>query len=184
MELFNAARDGRAEIVSGLVAAGADLNAARQDSVTPLFIAAQQGHFDVVLALLIGGSRTLSSEQLAQISLRYPTVRAVLATPPPSAPLVAARLRLAWSELCHQRLGAGCVLELVSVDVAARVGHFVGKAVYRALMRQAQLIHEFRTSTSADSDDVARACLVDAGWDVAVAAQRFLTGVPEGVPPD
>ena len=74
--------------------------------------------------------------------------------------------------------------ELVSVDVAARVGHFVGKAVYRALMRQAQLIHEFRTSTSADSDDVARVCLVDAGWDVTVATRRFLAGVPEGVPPD
>ena len=126
----------------------------------------------------------MSSGQLARIGWLYPTVRAVLDTPPPSAPLVAARLRLAWSKLCHERLGSGCVLELVSVDVAARVGHFVGKAVYRALLRQAQLIHEFRTSTSADSDDVARVCLVDAGWDVTVATRRFLAGVPEGVPPD
>ena len=107
----------------------------------------------------------------------------MLDTPPPSAPLVAARLRLTWSELCHERLGSECVLELV-FDVAARVGHFVGKAVYRALLRQAHLIHEFRTSTSADSDDVARVCLVDAGWDVEVAARRFLAGVHESVPPE
>ena len=184
-KLHIAAQEGHGEIVSGLVAAGADVNAARQDGSTPLYIAAQNGCFDAVLALLIGGSCALSSGQLVRISWRYPTVLAVLDTPPPSAPLVAARLRLAWSELGHERLGYECVLtELVSVDVAARVGHFIGKAVYRALLRQAQLIHEFRTSTSADSDDVARVCLVDAGWDVAVATRRFLTGMPEGVPPD
>eukprot|EP01043_Picozoa_sp_COSAG02_P039834 COSAG02_NODE_3174_length_7227_cov_30.253227_4_plen_96_part_00 len=50
-------------------------------------------------------------------------------------------------------------------------------------LRQAQLIHEFRTRTSEGSDDVARLCLVDAGWDMTVAVGRFLTGIPEGLPP-
>ena len=41
--------------------------------------------------------------------------------------------------------------------------------------------------TRVDFDDVARACLVDAGWDVVVAVRRFLAGVPgvpEGVSPN
>ena len=182
--LHIAAQQGHGEIVSGLVAAGADVNAAVQGGFTPLFDAAQQGHFDAVLALLVGGSCALSSEQSKLVDWRLnSTVRAVLHTPPPAAPLVAAQLRLAWSTLCHDRLGARCLLEFVPIDVVARVGHFVGIAVvYRARLRQAKLIHEFRTSTSVDSDDVARVCLVDAGWDATVAAGRFLTGVPEGVP--
>ena len=117
MELYNAARDGHGKIVSGLVAAGADVNAARQNGATPLFIAAQNGYFDAVLALVIGGSRALSSRQLARIGWRYRAVRVVLDSPPPSAPLVAARLRLAWSELCHERLGSGCVLELSLIHI-------------------------------------------------------------------
>jgi hypothetical protein len=100
------------------------------------------------------------------------------------------------------------MLEFVSIDVVACVGGFLGAAVYRARLRQAQLIHEFRTSTSEGSDDVARLylrqaqlihefrtrtsegsddvarlCLVDADWDMTVAVGRFLTGMPEGVPP-
>ena len=186
MELYIAAQSGHGEIVSGLVAAGADVNAAVQDGATPLYIAAQQGHFDAVLPLLIGGSRALSFEQLARIDSRLnSTVRAVLFAPPPATPLVAAQLRLAWSTMCHDRLGDGCLLEFVPIDVVARVGHFVGfSVVYRARLRQAKLIHEFRTSTSVDSDDVARVCLVDARWDAAVATGRFLAGVPEGVPPE
>ena len=182
--LVVAAQTGHGEIVSGLVAAGADVNAATQGGTTPLYAAAQRDQCGAVLALLIGGSRALSSGQLARISSRSVIVRAMLHSPPPAAPLVAARIRLAWSKLCHDRLSSGCLLEFVSVDVASRVGHFVGLAVYRLLLRQAQLIHEFRASTAADSDDVARVCLVDAGWDVAVAVRRFWSGVPEGVPPE
>ena len=174
--------------MSGLVAAGADINAARQDGATPLFIASHGdingGHFNAVLALLVGGSRALSFGQLARIRYRYPTVHAVLDTPPPIAPAVAAQLRLAWSKLCHDRLSSECLLEFVSVDVASRVGHFVGIAVYRLLLRQTQLIHEFRANTMVDNDDVAQVCLVDANWDVVVATRRFLSGVSEGVPPE
>ena len=97
---------------------------------------------------------------------------------PLAAPLVAAQVRLAWSGLCHERLGSSSMLEFVSIDVVACVGGFLGPAVYRVLLRQAQLIHEFRTRTSEDSDDVARLCLVDAGWDTTVAVGRFLTGMP------
>jgi hypothetical protein len=190
--LYIAAQKGHGEIVSGLVSAGADVNAATPDGWTPLYIAAQQGHFDAVLPLLVGGSRALNSRQLAQIATfgLNSRVRAVLHSPPPAAPLVAAQLRLAWSTLCHDRLGAGSFLEFVPIDVVARVGHFVGiSVVYRARLRQAKLIHEFRTRTSADSGDVARVCLVDAGWDATVAAGQFLTGetatngVAEAVPP-
>ena len=149
-----------------------------------MWAAAEQGHVDAVLALLVGGSRALSSEQYKLVDWRLDsTVRAVLHTPPLAATLVAAQLRLAWSKLCHDRLGVGCLLDFVSIDVVARVGNFVGvEVVYRARLRQEMLIHEFRTSTSVDSDYVARAYLVDAGWDATVATGRFFTGVPEGVP--
>ncbi len=190
--LYIAAQEGHGEIVSDLVAAGVDLNAARQDGATPLYIAAmtaayrelavENDYFDAVLALLIGGSRPLSISQLSRIDgRRCPAVRAVLHAPPSAASLIAAQLRLAWSGLCHERLGSECLFEFVSTDVVACVGRFVGVAVYRARLRQTQLIHEFRTITSEESGDVARVCLVDADWDVTVATGRFLT-IPEGVP--
>ena len=96
----------------------------------------------------------------AAMQVAHPDLRALLQSPPPAAPpaLLAAQLRLAWSGLCHVRLGSGCLLEFVSVDVVARVGDFVRLAdVYRARVRQAQLIHELRASTPVGSDDVARA---------------------------
>eukprot|EP01051_Picozoa_sp_SAG22_P036542 SAG22_NODE_17760_length_299_cov_0.600000_1_plen_49_part_10 len=48
MELYIAAEKGHGEIVSGLVAAGADLNAAPQHGATPLYIAAEKGHGEIV----------------------------------------------------------------------------------------------------------------------------------------
>eukprot|EP01043_Picozoa_sp_COSAG02_P056420 COSAG02_NODE_6686_length_3420_cov_4.155074_2_plen_398_part_00 len=200
--LHIAADKGHGEIVSGLVVAGAEVNTTARDGTTPLYIAAQNGHFDAVLALLLGGSRPLSFSQLVadfddslaffnpytpdcDCRYPYPDVQAVLHNPPPAASLTAAQLRLAWSKLLHERLGSGSLLfEIVSIDVADCVGRLLGVAVYRARLRQAQLIHDFRTSTAVDSDDVARVCLVDADWDVTVAARRFCSGVPEGVPPE
>ena len=178
--LHIAADKGHGEIVSGLVVAGVEVNTTAGDGTTPLYIAAQNGHSDAVLALLIGGSRPISIWQLSPLNRPdwrhpYPDVHALLLTPPPAASLIAAQLRLAWSGLLHERLGSDCFLfEIVSIDVAACIGHFLEVAVYRARLRQAQLIHEFRTSTSVDSDDVARVCLVDADWDVTVATGRFL----------
>ena len=49
--LLSAARYGFDAVVSALVAAGADKNAATQDGATPLFIASQKGHEAVVSAL-------------------------------------------------------------------------------------------------------------------------------------
>ena len=42
--LLSAAREGHEAVVSALLAAGADKNAARQDGSTPLLIAVQNGH--------------------------------------------------------------------------------------------------------------------------------------------
>ena len=50
--LFIAAENGHEAVVSALVAAGADKNAAKQSGATPLFIAAQNGHEAVVSALV------------------------------------------------------------------------------------------------------------------------------------
>ena len=54
--LLSAARCGFDAVVSALVAAGADKNAAMQNGATPLHIAAQQGHLALVSALLAAGA--------------------------------------------------------------------------------------------------------------------------------
>ena len=54
--LFSAARDGFGAVVSALIGAGADKNAARQDGSTPLLIAAHNGHEAVVSALVAAGA--------------------------------------------------------------------------------------------------------------------------------
>jgi ankyrin repeat protein len=43
-QLFLAAQDNRLDVVTLLIAAGADVNIARVDGVTPLHAAAQNGH--------------------------------------------------------------------------------------------------------------------------------------------
>ena len=57
--LFSAAREGHEAVVSALLAAGADKNAALQNGVTPLFIAIQKGHEPVVSALVEAGARNV-----------------------------------------------------------------------------------------------------------------------------
>ena len=172
--LYSAASNGHGEIVSRLVAAGADLNAPDRNGRTPLYTAASNGHSHATLALLIGGATGLESRQLRLVQCP-PDICELLRSPPPAPPpLVAAHVRLGWSKLCHDRLCSGRLLEFVSVDVVACVGHLVGVAdVYRARVRQAQLVHELRASTSVDSDDVARARLIDARWDVAIAVESL-----------
>ena len=54
--LLSAASEGHEAVVSALLAAGADNNAARQDRATPLYIAAEKGHEAVVSALLASGA--------------------------------------------------------------------------------------------------------------------------------
>ena len=54
--VLSAAREGHEAVVSALLAAGVDKNAARQDGTTPLFIAAENGHEAVVSALLAAGA--------------------------------------------------------------------------------------------------------------------------------
>eukprot|EP01044_Picomonas_judraskeda_P006324 COSAG03_NODE_626_length_6661_cov_3.200701_1_plen_150_part_00 len=49
--------------MSGLVAVGADLNAARQDGATSLFIAAQNGHGEIVSGLVAVGADLNAAEQ-------------------------------------------------------------------------------------------------------------------------
>ena len=55
-EIFKSASPGHEAVVAALLAAGADKNAATQDSVTPLHLAAQNGHEAVVAALLAAGA--------------------------------------------------------------------------------------------------------------------------------
>ena len=54
--LLSAARYGFDAVVSALVAAGADKNAATQSGATPLFMAAENGHEAVVSALVGAGA--------------------------------------------------------------------------------------------------------------------------------
>ena len=54
--LLHAARQGHAEAVSSLLAAGADIDQASADGTTPLFIAALNGRFDLAMALLERGA--------------------------------------------------------------------------------------------------------------------------------
>jgi hypothetical protein len=121
--LYIAAQRGHGKIVSGLVAAGARVNKTDHYGLTPLYIAAARGHVHATLSLLVAGSRALNSSQLAQCP---PDIRALMHSPPPAAPLIAAQIRLEWSKLGHARLASGCLLEFVSVDLVDHVGHFVG----------------------------------------------------------
>jgi hypothetical protein len=52
MKLYAAAEQGHGEIVAGLVAAGADINAAKENGATPLFIAAHSTARVLYLCLL------------------------------------------------------------------------------------------------------------------------------------
>ena len=54
--LSSAARHGFGAVVSALLAAGADKNAAMQDGATPLHVAAQNGHQAVVSTLVGAGA--------------------------------------------------------------------------------------------------------------------------------
>ncbi len=54
--LLHAARQGHAEAVNSLLAAGVGIDQASADGTTPLFIAALNGHFDLALALLERGA--------------------------------------------------------------------------------------------------------------------------------
>ena len=49
--LYIAAQKGHEAVVSALIAAGADKNAAKRNGATPLYIAAEKGHEAVVAAL-------------------------------------------------------------------------------------------------------------------------------------
>ena len=51
-----AAQKGHLDIANALVAAGADINQARKDGVTPLYIASFEGHLDIVKALIEAGA--------------------------------------------------------------------------------------------------------------------------------
>ena len=61
--LLSAARYGFDAVVSALVAAGADKNAATQDGTTPLFFAAYEGHEAVVSALVGAGADKNAAKQ-------------------------------------------------------------------------------------------------------------------------
>ena len=54
--LFIAAQEGHRELAADLLAAGALVNAAREDGVTPLHLATQQGHRELVADLLTAGA--------------------------------------------------------------------------------------------------------------------------------
>jgi len=56
-ELFKACRDGNVEEARALLAAGANVNAADNDGFTPLTIASQQGHDDIVQLLRAAGAK-------------------------------------------------------------------------------------------------------------------------------
>jgi predicted LPLAT superfamily acyltransferase len=51
-----ASQDGHCDVVEALLRGGADVNKAKKDGTTPLFMASQKGHCDVVEALLRGGA--------------------------------------------------------------------------------------------------------------------------------
>ena len=55
MALYAASCRGFVDIVKGLLEAGADKGRINNDSATPLFIAAQEGHIEVMNALLAAG---------------------------------------------------------------------------------------------------------------------------------
>merc|ERR1712182_58484 len=61
--LLIAARNGHEAVVSALIGAGADKNAARQDGATPLLVAAQDGHEAVVYALVGAGADKNAARQ-------------------------------------------------------------------------------------------------------------------------
>eukprot|EP01052_Picozoa_sp_SAG31_P035050 SAG31_NODE_4179_length_3499_cov_5.939412_2_plen_473_part_00 len=61
--LYVAAEKGHSEIVSGLVAAGADVNAAAQDGFTPLYVAAEKGHREIVSGLVAAGADVNAAAQ-------------------------------------------------------------------------------------------------------------------------
>ena len=50
--LFAVAQEGHTEIVTQLLAAGADVNQANTNGATPLYKAAQEGHIEIVAQLL------------------------------------------------------------------------------------------------------------------------------------
>ena len=54
--LFMACRNGHAEVVGLLLAAGADKDAAKQSGATPVFIAAQEGQEGTLRLLLAAGA--------------------------------------------------------------------------------------------------------------------------------
>ncbi len=54
--MYFAASQGRCEVIDALLRGGADVNKAKHDGATPLFIASETGHCDVIDALLRGGA--------------------------------------------------------------------------------------------------------------------------------
>ena len=84
--LLEAARDGHAEVVRLLLAAGADVNAQNQFGYTALMGAAFHGHFEVVRLLLAAGADVNTQDQggstaliLAAINGHAEVVRLLLA---------------------------------------------------------------------------------------------------------
>jgi ankyrin repeat protein len=71
--LFSAAQDNRLDVVKLLIAAGADVNKARDDDgCTPLHVAAEAGHADVVDLLIADGAKvnaTCTSDGATALSL-------------------------------------------------------------------------------------------------------------------
>jgi ankyrin len=66
-----AAKNGHRDVVALLLEQGAVLNSARQDGVTPLFIAVQEGQPDMVALLLEKGADAKSHARIGGVTLLH-----------------------------------------------------------------------------------------------------------------
>jgi len=73
--LLLASQDGHAEVVSILLAAGADFHHANPEGSTALIMASQGGHAEVVSILLAAGANVHHTTNDGSTALRYATLR-------------------------------------------------------------------------------------------------------------